>query len=75
MKSDIKYTVIATGPDGKKAVRCFGSDTGAGSAIRSAVKKGAVDIKIYQGISDIKPVSKETYKRLTKGAFNNENHI
>lgn len=69
MKSNIKYTVIATGPDGKKAVRCFGSDAGAKTAIRSAVKKGAVDIKIYHQISDIKPVSKETYQRLTKGAF------
>ena len=74
MKSDIKYTIIATGPDGKKYLRCFTSDAGAMTAIRNATRRGASELKIYAGISDIKPVSKETYNRLTKGAFN-EDHV
>lgn len=69
MSRDIKYTVFYTDKNGRKSLRFYTGDSPAKLSLRSLIKKGAHEIKIYHGIGDLRPVMRSTYNRLTEGAF------
>ena len=64
----IKYTIIITGTDGKKAVKLRETFAAARTTIVFAGQNPNVQrVDIYRGISDRAPVSGWEYKELTKG--------
>lgn len=64
----IKYTVIITGTDGKKAVKFRETFAAARTTIIFAAQNPNVwRVDIYRGISDRAPVPGWEYKELTKG--------
>lgn len=64
----IKYTIIITGTDGKKAVKLRETFAAARTTVIFAGQNPNVQrVDIYRGISDRAPVPGWEYKELTKG--------
>ena len=72
MVKDIIYTVFFKDRDERKCIRFYTTDSAAKISLRSLIKKGAHEIKIYHGIGDLRPVMRSTYNKLTEGAFDDE---
>ena len=72
MVKDIIYTVFFRDRDERQCIRFYTTDAAAKISLRSLIKKGAHEVRIYHGIGDLRPVMRSTYNNLTEGAFNDK---
>ena len=72
MVKDIIYTVFFRDRDEQQCIRFYTTDAAAKISLRSLIKKGAHEVRIYHGIGDLRPVMRSTYNNLTEGAFNDK---